>query len=114
MLGNKMLTDVRQRVHHEQRGRRRMKVDAAWAHRRLLLRAGDQLGTKALAGLKTVFDTDDPTNEICAAWASRSSCLRCGRRMARTGTAGTRPQLAGVGSGRPVMQYGRIRQRVKK
>jgi hypothetical protein len=29
MLGNKMLTDVRQQVQHEQRGRRRMKVDAA-------------------------------------------------------------------------------------
>jgi hypothetical protein len=115
MLGNKMLTDVRQRVQHEQRGRRGMKVDAAWAHRRLLLRAGDQLGPKALDRLKTVFDTDDPTNEISPAWASRSSCLRCGRRMARTGTAGTRPQLAGLGSCRPVMQHGRIRrQRVKK
>ena len=38
----------------------------------------------------------DPANEICAAWASRSSCLRCGRSMTRMGTAGTRPQLAGV------------------
>jgi transposase len=68
MLANKMLTDVRQRVQHEQQGRRGMKVDPAWAHRRLLLRAGDQLGPKALARLKAVFDTDDPTNEISAAW----------------------------------------------
>src|SRR5664280_567985 len=67
MLGNKMLTDVRQRVQHEQQGRRGMKVDPAWAHRRLLLRAGNELGPKALARLNTVFETDDPTNEISAA-----------------------------------------------
>jgi len=60
MLSNKMLTDVRQRVKHEQQGRRGMKVDPAWAHRRLLLRAGNELGPKALARLKTVFDTDGP------------------------------------------------------
>jgi len=68
MLANKMLTDVGLRVQHEQQGRRGMKVDPAWAHRRLLLRAGDELGPKALARLKTVFDTDDPTDEISAAW----------------------------------------------
>ena len=45
-----------------------MKVDPAWAHRRLLLRAGNELGPKSLARLRTVFDTDDPTNEISAAW----------------------------------------------
>lgn len=68
MLANKMLTDVRQRAQHEQQGRRGMKVDPAWAHRRLLLRAGNELGPKALARLKSVFDTDDPTDEISAAW----------------------------------------------
>ena len=68
MLANQMVTDVRQRVMREQQGRRGMKVDPAWAHRRLLLRAGDQLSPKALARLKTVFATDDPTNEIGAAW----------------------------------------------
>jgi transposase len=46
MLGNKMLTDVRQRVQHEQQGRRGMKIDPAWAHRRLLLRAGNELGPR--------------------------------------------------------------------
>jgi len=67
MLANKMVTDVRQRVQHEQQERRGMKVDPAWAHRRFL-RAGNELGPKALARLKAVFDTDDPTNEISAAW----------------------------------------------
>jgi len=71
MLGNAMVTDVRQRALREQQGRRSMKVDPAWAHRRLLLRAGDQLGPKALSRLKTVFATDDPTNEISAAWACK-------------------------------------------
>lgn len=71
MLGNAMVTDVRQRVLREQQGRRGMKVDPAWAHRRMLLRGGDQLSPKALARLKTVFATDDPTNEISAAWACK-------------------------------------------
>jgi len=68
LLANTMLTDVRQRVQHEQQGRRGMKVDPAWAHRRLLLRAGNELGPGALARLRTVFETDDPSNEISAAW----------------------------------------------
>lgn len=34
-----------------------------------MLRAGNELGPKALTRLRTVFDTDDPTNEISAAWA---------------------------------------------
>ena len=38
MLGNAMVTDVRQRVLREQLGRRGMKLDSAWTHRRLLLR----------------------------------------------------------------------------
>ena len=71
MLGNAMVTDVRQRALREQQGRRGMKVDPAWAHRRLLLRGGDQLSPKALARLKTVMSTDDPTGEISAAWACK-------------------------------------------
>jgi transposase len=71
MLGNAMVTDVRQRALREQQGRRGMKVDPAWAHRRLLLRAGDQLSPNALTRLQTVFTTDDPTGEISAAWACK-------------------------------------------
>ena len=49
-----------------------MKVDPAWAHRRLLLlRGGEQLSPKALARLKTVMRTDDPTGELRAAWACK-------------------------------------------
>ena len=71
MLGNAMVTDVRQRALREQLGRRGMKVDPAWAHRRLLLRGGDQLSPKALHRLRAVMSTDDPTGEISAAWACK-------------------------------------------
>ncbi len=69
MLANKALTDVRQRVSHEQHDRRGRKHDPAWAHRRLLLRAGDTLSPQALARLKTVLATDDPSGQLSAAWA---------------------------------------------
>jgi transposase len=68
-LANQMVTDVRQRVARQQLGRRGRTTDPAWAHRRLLLRAGDQLGEHGLARLKAVFRADDPTGEIAAAWA---------------------------------------------
>ncbi len=66
-LANQAVTDVRQRVQREQHGHRGRKTDPAWAHRRLLLRAGDTLSPKALARLQDVLDRDDPTNEIGAA-----------------------------------------------
>jgi transposase len=69
LLANQMLTEVRQRVAREQHGHRGMRSDPAWAHRRLLLRAGDQLSPSALARLKKVLREDDPTDEIGAAWA---------------------------------------------
>ncbi len=48
-----------------QRGR---KLDPAWAHHRLLLRAGDTLSPQALARLKTVFAIDDPSGHFSRAW----------------------------------------------
>ena len=69
MLANKALTDARQRVSREQHDRRGRKQDPAWAHRRLLLRAGDTLNPKALARLRTVLAADDPSGQLSAAWA---------------------------------------------
>jgi transposase len=66
-LANDMLTQVRQRVIREQKGRRGRGVDAAWVNRRLLLRAGDTLRPGALARLKATLRSDDPTDEIGAA-----------------------------------------------
>jgi transposase len=67
-LANQMVTEVRQRVAREQLGRRGRKADPAWAHRRLLLAAGDRLSKRGLARLKHLLAVDDPTNEIGAAW----------------------------------------------
>lgn len=69
LLANAMVTDVRQRLSHQQHQRRGRKVDAAWAHRRLLLRAGNKLSPAALGRLSAVLEGDDPSNEIGAAWA---------------------------------------------
>ena len=71
MLANTMVTDVRQRVSREQQGRRGMKDDPAWGHRRLLLRSGDELSEKAKARLEMLFTTDDPTKEISNAWTCK-------------------------------------------
>ena len=40
LLGNNMLTEVRQRLTQETKGRRGRTTDPIWANRRLLLRAG--------------------------------------------------------------------------
>jgi transposase len=67
-LANQAVTEVRQRVAREQYGRRGRKADPAWAHRRLLLSAGDRLSRRGLARLTHVLAVDDPSNEIGAAW----------------------------------------------
>jgi transposase len=67
-LANLMLTGVRQRVAREQLGHRGRKDNPAWAHRLLLLRAGDRLSPAALDRLFAVFAHDDPTGELGAAW----------------------------------------------
>jgi len=67
-LANQAVTEVRQRVARQQLGRRGRKADPAWAHRRLLLAAGDRLSRRGLDRLQQVFDHDDPTDEIGAAW----------------------------------------------
>lgn len=70
-LGNQVVTEVRQRVARDRHGRRGRRVDLAWAHRTLLLRAGDRLSKRALAKLMQVLARDDPTNEIGAAWGCK-------------------------------------------
>ena len=67
-LANLMVTQVRQRVAREQLGHRGRKNDPAWAHRLLLLRAGDRLSERAMGRLSRVFAHDDPTDELGAAW----------------------------------------------
>jgi transposase len=67
-LANLMVTAVRQRVAREWLGRRGRATDGAWAHRMLLLRAGNTLSDGAWDRLDRVFTGDDPTGELGAAW----------------------------------------------
>jgi transposase len=68
-LANDALTRVRQRLSQQVKGRRGRAIDPVWAHRLLLLRAGDTLSVRGRARLKATFAADDPTGEIAAAWA---------------------------------------------
>ena len=75
-LANDAMTQVRQRVSGETKGRRGRGSDPAWVNRRLLLRAGNTLSPAALARLRTTFREDDPTQEIAAAWAVKEQLRR--------------------------------------
>ncbi len=86
-----MVTDVRQRVIRQRYGRRGRKSDAAWAHRHLLLTAGDRLSTRQLARLGRVFAEADPTEEIAAAWACKE--------LLRQLLAERDPTASGIGCG---------------
>jgi transposase len=70
-LANDMLTQVRQRVTRQRHGRRGLAADLVWAHRRMLLSAGNRLSQRQLTRLDRVLDTDDPTGEIGAAWGCK-------------------------------------------
>jgi transposase len=75
-LANDTLTQVRQRIVREAKGRRGRGIDPAWTNRRLLLRAGNTLGSRALARLKATLRADDPTDEIGAAWGVKEQLRR--------------------------------------
>jgi transposase len=75
LLANQMLTAVRQRVTRELLGRRGRKVDPPWAHRRMLLTAGEQLSHRQLDRLAVVLAADR-TDQIGAAWAIKELLRR--------------------------------------
>jgi transposase len=64
-----MVTEVRQRLTHDQLGRRGTTADPVWVNRRLLLTGADHLSAKQWARLNATLQRCDPTNEIGAAWA---------------------------------------------
>ncbi|GEB66651.1 ISL3 family transposase [Sinomonas atrocyanea] len=70
-LANQAVTEARQRLSQEVRGRRGRALDPGWANRRLLLRGAETLSDRAVARLRTVFDTDDPTGQLKAAWEAK-------------------------------------------
>ena len=77
------------------------RTDPAWAHRRLLLAAGDRLSRGGLTRLRHVLAVDDPTNEIGAAWGIKELLRQLlaaptphGPRSGRGGPAGHRRRTA--------------------
>jgi hypothetical protein len=68
LLGNDMLTEVRQRLTQQTHGRRGRGTDPVRANRRLLLRAGKTLSDRGRDRLRKVFDLDDPTGKLQTAW----------------------------------------------
>ncbi|WP_035772691.1 transposase, partial [Arthrobacter sp. Br18] len=68
MLANSMVTEVRQRLTHETRGRRGRAADPVWANRRLLLKGAEKLSDRARNRLDVVFAVDDPTGKLETAW----------------------------------------------
>ncbi|WP_426996755.1 ISL3 family transposase [Pseudarthrobacter sp. N5] len=67
-LANQAMTEARQNLSQQVKGRRGRAVDKAWAHRMLLLRAGDTLSGRAAHRLEEVFAADDPTGTLQAVW----------------------------------------------
>lgn len=67
-LANQAMTETRQNLSQQVKGRRGRAIDKAWAHRMLLLRGGDTLSCRAALRLEEVFAVDDPTGTLQAVW----------------------------------------------
>ncbi len=64
-----MVTQVRQRITRQLRGRRGTATDKVWASRQLLLTGYEHLTVKQKARFNAALAAEDPTNEIAAAHA---------------------------------------------
>jgi hypothetical protein len=60
------VTEARQNLSQQVKGRRSRGIDKAWAHRMLLLLAGDTLSDNAAHRLAEVFAADDATGKLQA------------------------------------------------
>jgi transposase len=81
-LANQAMTEARQNLSQQVKGRRGRAVDKAWAHRMLLLRGGDTLSGRAACRLNEVFSVDDPTGGLQAVWKVKEQL----RALLRTGS----------------------------
>ncbi|WP_437770052.1 ISL3 family transposase [Arthrobacter sp. KNU40] len=81
-LANQAVTETRQNLSQQVKARRGRAVDKAWAHRMLLLRAGNTLTEKAAHRLAEVFAADDPTGTLQAVWKVKEQL----RVLLRTGS----------------------------
>jgi len=83
-LGNKAVTDVRQRVVRETQGRRGRASDPIWAARKRLLRARERLSPQAYEHMIADLTGNDPTGHILIAWTAKEH-LRALLATAKTG-----------------------------
>ena len=81
-LANQAMTETRQNLSQQVKGRRGRAIDKAWAHRMLLLRGGDTLSCRAVLRLQELFAPDDPTGTLQAVWKVKEQL----RVMLRTGS----------------------------
>jgi hypothetical protein len=81
-LANQAMTETRQNLSQQVKGRRGRAIDKAWAHRMLLLRGGDTLNCRAALRLDEVFTADDPTGTLEAVWKVKEQL----RVLLRTGS----------------------------
>ncbi|MGC7153897.1 ISL3 family transposase [Paenarthrobacter ureafaciens] len=81
-LANQAMTETRQNLSQQVKGRRGRAIDKAWAHRMLLLRGGDTLSCRAARRLEEVFAVDDPSGALQAVWQVKEQL----RVLLRTGS----------------------------
>ncbi|MFF1251243.1 ISL3 family transposase [Pseudarthrobacter sp. NPDC058329] len=81
-LANQAMTETRQNLSQQVKGRRGRAIDKAWAHRMLLLRGGDTLSCRAARRREEVFAADDPTGTLRAVWKVKEQL----RALLRTGS----------------------------
>jgi transposase len=81
-LANDALTEARQRLTQELKGRRGRTVDPVWANRRLLLRGAETLSERGRDRLQNVFAIDDPTGALEDVWRVKEAV----RDLIRTGS----------------------------
>jgi transposase len=84
-LANQAVTEARQNLSQQVKGRRGRGIDKARAHRMLLLRAGDTLTDNGTHRLAEVFAADDATGKLQAVWKVKEQL----RKLLRTSSLPT-------------------------
>ncbi|MGO4234690.1 ISL3 family transposase [Pseudarthrobacter sp. YAF2] len=87
-LANQAMTETRQNLSQQVKGRCGRAMDKAWAHRMLLLGGSDTLSCRAALRLEEVFAADDSTGTLQAVWKVKEQ-LRALLRMGSLKDAAT-------------------------
>lgn len=102
-LANHAVTEARQNLSQQVKGRRGRGIDKAWAHRMLLLRAGETLTDNAAHRLAEVFTADDATGKLQAVWKVKEQLRILLRTNSLSGAADAKEELKALveAAGRP-------------